>query len=117
MKAIKIMKAIKTIALISMLVMAQVAQAEFRWMSIKEIIERGGSEINDVTAPNGYWAGSVVAVGLYDTGEGFKFAGNLKVKITWITDRTYYQCHKVYEMQQKDIKDFTHRSIMLRRCR
>lgn len=92
------------------------AQAEFRWMSIQEIIDRGGSDISDVTDSRGYWAGRIVAVGVYDNDSQFKFAGNVKVKITWVTDRTDYQCHQVYEMQQSDVTDFTHRSLMLTKC-
>ncbi|SEH08661.1 hypothetical protein [Candidatus Venteria ishoeyi] len=110
------MQFIKPVLFIMLFTMAQVAQAEFRWMSIEEIKERGGSEINDITDSRGYWAGRVIAVGVRDMGDKFKFVGSLKVKITWVTDRTSYQCHNIYEMQQDEIKDFTHRSIMLKKC-
>ncbi len=86
-------------------------------MSIEEFERLVEREMNDVTDHRGYWAGRIAELGIIETENETSFSGRVKVQITWVTDRTHYRCHKIYEMRQEDVKDFTHRSIMLRRCK
>lgn len=74
--------------------------------------------VKDQTGPpgKGYWAGRVEAVEVSETEEGERITGRVKVTITWRTDRTSYECHKVYLMEMEDMEDFTHRSIALAKC-
>lgn len=41
----------------------------------------------------------------------------LKLRITWKTDRSPYDCGQMAEVPKDAIQDFKHRSIALKRCR
>lgn len=92
--------------------------AGVRWIGEAEGRRIFGGWMKDVTGPpgKGYWAGKIVEVEIDETGSGVSLTGQTKVKITWVTDRTSYQCHEVYTMHVDDLEDFTHRSLMLREC-
>ena len=107
-------------ALLGLLCLLMPAQAiaESRWVGIEELEEELGQEVRDVTGPRGYWAGKVREAELVFRDDGsVKTTGRIKVLITWVTDRTDYQCHSVYIMNLDEVEDFTHRSLALRRCR
>ena len=84
------------------------------WYSTTELTEIIGKDFNDleVMGSNGYWVGRVLA-GEFDSNNQPK---NLKVKITWVTDRTDYRCNDIYIVSFFKVKEFTHRSLMLRKC-
>ena len=94
------------------------SHAESRWINETEGEKIFGGWIKDVTGPRGrgYWAGKVEEVEIDETASGMTLTGRVKVKITWVTDRTSYQCHNIYIMHNDDVEDFTHRSLMLREC-
>jgi hypothetical protein len=90
---------------------------ETEWITTYQLLKEGGEDpdqIIEVTSNNGkgYWAGKILEFEHIN----YEMTGRVKVMITWVTDRTDYECHQVYIMYQSNLKDFTHRSIMLRRC-
>ena len=95
------------------------AQAGVRWIGETEGKEIFGGWIKDVTGPpgKGYWAGEVVEVEINETEGGLALTGRAKIRITWVTDRTSYNCHEIYIIHADDLEDFTHRSLMLRECK
>ncbi len=101
-----------------MTAIAGLSYADTQWLTADEVEEKTGRKIPDVTGPRGYWAGSVeeVEVNVSDDGS-VKTTGRIKVRITWVTDRTDYECHGIYIMYADEVEDFTHRSLALRRCR
>ena len=109
----------KTLMVLLLLAVSVVpGHAGTRWIGETEGKEIFGGWIKDVTGPQGrgYWAGEVVEVEINETEAGMTLTGRAKIKITWVTDRTSYQCHEVYIMHADDVEDFTHRSLMLREC-
>lgn len=60
-----------------------------------------------------YWAGEVVQVYVdVDKREFTRFM----VKITWVADRSSYECGAVVKLSPTEVKDFTHRSLAMKRC-
>ena len=114
------MKRRLAVGILVMAAMAGLCYADTRWLTADEIEEETGKKIYDVTGPKGrgYWAGSVEEVEIYVYDDGsVETTGRIKVRITWVTDRTDYECHGVYIMYADEVEDFTHRSLALRRCR
>jgi hypothetical protein len=92
--------------------------AEVRWIGEAEGKKLFGAWIKDVTGPpgRGYWAGEVSEVEIDQTEAGLTLTGRIKVRITWVTDRTSYRCHEIYFLNANEVEDFTHRSLMLTEC-
>jgi hypothetical protein len=61
------------------------------------------------------WAGEIdqycVARNLPDPRDAM-----LVVLVTWVTDRSDYHCGQLVKKRIGDLKDFTHRSMKLRKC-
>jgi hypothetical protein len=97
---------------------ARISHAGVRWMGETEGKKVLGGWVKDVTGPPGmgYWAGEVTEIEIDENEQGFTLTGRAKVRITWITDRTSYQCHEIYIVRADEVEDFTHRSLMLREC-
>jgi hypothetical protein len=62
--------------------------------------------------PLPYWAGEVTRM----YGEPGKGLLTFEIKVTWITDRSPFKCGTSIKMRPDQVKDFTHRSINMRRC-
>ena len=92
--------------------------AAVRWVGKAEGKQLLGGWVKDVTGPprRGYWAGEVEEIEIDATETGFTLTGRIKVKITWVTDRTSYRCHEIYLMNANDVEDFEYRSLMLTEC-
>jgi len=105
-------------ALIILVAGASPTLAGVRWMTKAEAKDALGRGLKDVTGPpgKGYWAGEIEEIEINETDEGFTLTGRVKVKITWVTDRTSYRCHEIYIIDSDDLEDFTHRSLMLTEC-
>src|ERR1700686_1037681 len=101
------------LALLFLTVCASPTFAEVRWIGKAEGTKLLGKWAEDVAGPHGYWAGEVEEIEIDASESSFTLTGRIKVKVTWITDRTSYECHKVYLM---DVHDFKYRSLMLRQC-
>jgi hypothetical protein len=59
------------------------------------------------------WAGETLKV-YYDRDKD-NFTGNLQIRVTWTTGDSY-NCGQVIEKYQSELKDFTHRSIKMKKC-
>jgi hypothetical protein len=103
-------------ALLFLIACASPTFAEVRWIGKAEGTKLLGKWVKDVAGPHGYWAGEVEEIEIDASETTFSLTGRTKVKITWITDRTSYECHKVYLMNAEDVHDFEYRSLMLRQC-
>jgi hypothetical protein len=106
------------LALVFLAASASPSFGEVRWMGKAEGKKALGGWVKDVSGPpgRGYWAGEVEEIEIDDTGSGFTLTGRVKVKITWITDRTSYRCHEIYIVNSSDCEDFNYRSLMLSEC-
>jgi hypothetical protein len=92
--------------------------AGVRWIGEAEGKKIFGGWAMDVTGPpgKGYWAGEVTEIEIDESESGLTLTGRSKVRITWVTDRTSYECHEIYIIHVDEVEDFTHRSLMLREC-
>jgi hypothetical protein len=110
----------KRILLILLFLMACTSPtfAEIRWIGKAEGTKLLGKWVKDVSGPprRGYWAGEVTEIEIDAQEAGFTLTGRIKVKITWVTDRTSYKCHEIYLMNAEDVEDFEYRSLMLTQC-
>jgi hypothetical protein len=106
------------LALLFLTVCASPAFAEVRWIGKAEGTKLLGKWVKDVTGPprRGYWAGEVEEIEIDAQAAEFTLTGRIKVKITWVTDRTSYRCHEIYLMNADDVEDFEYRSLMLTQC-
>ena len=106
------------LTLLFLTVCASPTFAEIRWIGKAEGTKLLGDWVKDVTGPprKGYWAGEVEEIEIDVKATEFTLTGRVKVKITWVTDRTSYRCHETYLMNAGDVEDFEYRSIMLTKC-
>lgn len=58
------------------------------------------------------WAGEVIS--LY--GEPDRGVVRYEIKITWVTSKSPFRCGSTIKMHPSEVKEFTHRSIAMRRC-
>ncbi len=64
------------------------------------------------TSSFSHWAGDVVEVYCCESDA----PSMLKVQITWVTDKSPYKCGAIVKMRPDEIRNFTHRSLAMRRC-
>jgi len=55
-----------------------------------------------------YWAGVI-------THANFSI-NEYRIRITHVTDRTSYKCGQVIEVSENEVKEFTHRALLLQKC-
>jgi len=60
-----------------------------------------------------YWVGEVTE-GYFEKDNG-RFS-SMKLRITWRTDDSKYSCGEVITVNKTEVKDFTHRSIAMKKC-
>ncbi|MEE9338638.1 MAG: hypothetical protein V3U87_11200 [Methylococcaceae bacterium] len=60
-----------------------------------------------------HWVGEVISM-YYSKSKG-EFV-NTKVKVTWVTDKSPYKCGLIVKMRESEMKNFTHRSIAMKKC-
>ena len=73
-------------------------------------------EIKTMVTPKGmfpHWAGEIIGM-YYDA--GIRTFSKLKIKITWKTDRSPYQCGEIAIVPARSVKDFRFRSLQLHKC-
>ncbi|HFU76157.1 MAG TPA: hypothetical protein ENK66_07920 [Arcobacter sp.] len=59
------------------------------------------------------WVGEVTH-GYYDKAKG-SFP-SMKLRITWRTDDSEYSCGQTITVNKTEVKDFTHRSLAMKKC-
>lgn len=63
-----------------------------------------------------YWAGEITALYYFPNRSGSQRFSRARVRITWSSERSNYQCGHVYEFKMEDLKDFTRRSFAMWKC-
>lgn len=71
--------------------------------------------LRDVTPKGivGRWAGKIISL----QSRNKKFTGNMKIKITWISNISKYKCGQVISFNKKYLEDFKSRSVSMQRCK
>lgn len=100
------------------------------WVSYQEVCESSkeigiedfrnvdcseGSSVTDKSTLLGaiYWAGEVVELYFDKSLNGFT---NLKIRVSWLSPRSQYNCGQIIRKRPSEVKDFTHTSLSLRPC-
>lgn len=88
------------------------------WVSFQEVCRSGKMSCDQSVVVTGnslinHWAGDVTEFYFVKGDKEFRRA---KIYITWVTDKSPYNCGQTIEKNFSEIKDLTARSIALRRC-
>lgn len=100
------------------------------WVTFSEVCESGkerglsdyrnadcseGTTVTDKSTPLNaiYWAGEVVEMYFDKSTNEFS---RLKVRVTWYSPRSKYECGQIIHKGPSEVKDFTHTSLALRKC-
>lgn len=59
------------------------------------------------------WVGEVIQA--YHDKDNSRFY-SMKLRITWRTDDSEYSCGEVITINKTEVKDFTHRSLAMKKC-
>jgi len=62
-----------------------------------------------------YWAGEIVEHEINDS-DGH-VTRQRRVKVTWTSDDAHYHCGQIVQFHDSELKDFTHRSLIMRKCK
>ncbi len=88
------------------------------WVTIQQLCDSGVLDCSNpimLTSKSfiNHWAGQVIEAYHIKGKENF---GSYKIRIEWVTDKSPYRCGQIIEKRVDDLKDFTARSLALRRC-
>lgn len=122
-KCFLLRKSISVCLLVCMLSLFGLLKAEAGWYAYEEIcaaLKKEGKQCDTGNPPTVtsksflvYWAGEVSDI--YYDGSGS--ATRYKIRVTWVSDGSPYNCGQIIEKKTSEIKDLSLRSFAMRRCR